>query len=71
MHKWHSNTPSLQSFNKKSESELTYAHGKFKNRADLTKISGVPWNKIRDNLSIVVVPEVNENLITKRKLYYI
>ena len=33
--------------------------------ADLTKTLGVPWNKNRDNLSIVI-PEFNKKLITKR-----
>ena len=63
LHKWHSNIPSLQSSNTKSESELTYAKEKLKN----TKILGVPWDKNRDNLSIVV-PEFNEKLITKRNV---
>ena len=31
LHKWHSNIPSLQSSNIKSESELTYAKEQFKN----------------------------------------
>ena len=65
LHKWHSNIASLQSSNTKSESEFTYAKEKFKNIADLAKIIGVPWDKNRDNLSIVV-PELNEKLITKR-----
>ena len=65
LHKWHSNIQSLQSSNTKSESELIYAKEKFKNTADLTKILGVPWDKNRDNLYIVV-PEFNEKLITKR-----
>ena len=63
LHKWHSNIPSLQSSNTKSESELTYAKEKLKG----TKILGVPWDKNRDNLSIVV-PEFNEKLITKRNV---
>ena len=67
LHKWHSNIPSLQSSNTKSESELAYATEKFKNTTDLTKILGVPWDKNRDNLSIVV-PEFNEKLITKRNV---
>ena len=67
LHKWHSNIPSWQSSNTKSENELTYAREKFKNTADLTKIFGVPWNKNRESLSIVV-PEFNEELITKRNV---
>ena len=35
--------------------------------ADLIKILGVPWDKNRDNLSIVIL-EFNEKLITKRKV---
>ena len=62
----HSNIPPLQSSNTKSESELTYAKEKFKT-ADLTKILGVPWDKNRGNLSLVV-PEFNEKLITKRNV---
>ena len=62
---WHSNIPSLQTSNTKSESELTYSKEKFKNTADLTEILGVPWDKNRDNLYIVV-PEYNKKLITKR-----
>ena len=68
LHKWHSNIASLQSSNTKSESELTYAKEKFKNTADLTKILGVPWDKNRDNWSIVV-PEFNEKLIIKRNVF--
>ena len=64
LHKWHSNIPSLQTSNTKSESELTYAKEKFKNAADLTKILRVPWDKNRDNLSIAVP----EKLITKRNV---
>ena len=67
LHKSHSNVPSLQFSNTKSEIELTYAKEKFKNTADLTKILGVPWDKNRDNLSIVV-PEFNEKLIIKRNV---
>ena len=67
LHKSHSNIPSLQSSNIKSESELTYAKEKFKNTADLTIILGVPWDKNRDNFSIVV-PEFNEKLKTKRNV---
>ena len=59
--------PSLQSSNTNSESELTYAKEKLKNTTDLTKILGVPWNKNRDNLP-VVVPEFNRKLITKRNV---
>ena len=40
LHQSHSNVPSLQFSNTKSESELTYAKEKFKNTADLTKILG-------------------------------
>ena len=67
LHKRHSNIPSLQSSNIKSESEFTYAKEKFKNTADLTKILGEPRDKNRDNLSIVV-PEFNEKFITKRNV---
>ena len=59
LRKWHSNILSLQSSNAKSESGLNYAKEKIKNTADLTKIIGVPWDKNRDNLS-VVIPEFNE-----------
>ena len=52
LHKWHSNIPSLQSSNTKSESELTYAKQRFKKTADLKTIFRVPWAKNRDNLSI-------------------
>ena len=37
LHKWHSNIPTLQSSNTKSESELTYGKEKFKNTAVLQK----------------------------------
>ena len=67
LHKWHSNIPSLQSSNIKSESELTYAKEKFKNTDNLTKILRVHWDKNRDNLSVGVL-EFNEKLITKRKV---
>ena len=67
LHKWHSNIPSSQSSNTKSENELTYAKEKFKNKVDLTKILGVPWDKNLDNLP-VAVPELNEKLITKRNI---
>ena len=67
LHKWHSDIPLLQSSNTKSESELAYAKEKFKNTTDLTNILGVPCDKNRDNLSIVV-PEFNEKLITKRNV---
>ena len=59
LRKWHSNILSLQSSNEKSERGLTYAKEKIKNTADLTKIIGVPLDKNRDNLS-VVIPEFNE-----------
>ena len=59
LRKWHSNILSLQSSNAKSESGLTYAKEKIKNTADLTEIIGVPWDKNRDNLP-VVIPEFNE-----------
>ena len=52
LHKWHSNIPSLQSSNTKSESELTYAKQRFKKTADLKTIFRVPWAENRDNLSI-------------------
>ena len=67
LHKWHSNIPSLQSSNTKSESELTYAKEKFKKSTNLTKIVGVPWVKIGDNLSHVV-SEFDEKLATKRNV---
>ena len=38
-----------------------------KNTADLTKVLRIPWDKNRDNLS-VVVPEFNQKLITKRNV---
>ena len=62
---WHSNIPSLQTSNTKSESEFTYSKEKFKNTADLKKILGVPWDKNRDNL-FIVIPEFNKKMITKR-----
>ena len=62
---WHSNIPSLQTSDTKSESELTYSKEKFKNTADLKKILGVPWDKNRDNL-FIVIPEFNKKMITKR-----
>ena len=55
LHKWQPNIPSLQPSIIKSESKLTYVKEKFKNTADLTKILGVPWDKIRDNLSVCVM----------------
>ena len=67
LHKWHSNIPSSRSSNTKSESELTYAKEKLKNKVDLTKILVVPWDKNLDNLP-VAVPELNEKLITKRNI---
>ena len=67
LHKWHPNIRSLQSPNIKSESDLTYTKEKFKNTADLPKILVVPWDKNYDNL-FVVVPEINEKLITKRNV---
>ena len=67
LHMWHSSITLLQSSNTKSQSELTYTKETIKNIADLTKILGVPWDKNRNNLS-VVVPEFNEKLITKRNV---
>ena len=67
LHEWHSDIPSLQSSNTKSESELTYAKEKFKKSTNLTKIVGVPWVKIGDNLSHVV-SEFDEKLTTKRNV---
>ena len=67
LHEWHSDIPSLQSSNKKSESELTFAKEKFKKSTNLTKILGVPWVKIGDNLSHVV-SEFGEKLTTKRNV---
>ena len=40
LHKWHSNIPSLQSSNTKSESELTYAKEKLKNSRFYKNIRG-------------------------------
>ena len=40
LHKWHSNIPSLQSSNTKSESELTYAKEKLKKQPILQKYYG-------------------------------
>ena len=67
LHERHSDIRPLRSSNRKSESELTYAKEKFKKSANLTKILGVPWVKIGDNLSHVV-PEFDEKLTTKRNV---
>ena len=67
LHERHSDIRPLRSSNRKSESELTYAKEKFKNSANLTKILGVPWVKIGDNLSHVV-SEFDEKLTTKRNV---
>ena len=57
----------MQYSNTKSESEINHTKEKFKSTADLTKILGVPWEKNRGNL-LVVVPEFKEKLITKRNV---
>ena len=67
LHERHSDIRPLRSSNRKSESELTYAKEKFKKSANLTKILGVPWVKIGDNLSHVV-SEFDEKLTTKRNV---
>ena len=67
LHEWHSDIPSLQSSNTKSEGELTYAKEKFKKSTNLTKIVGVSWVKIGDILSHVV-SEFDEKLTTKRNV---
>ena len=67
LHERHSDIRPLRSSNRKSESQLTYAKEKFKKSANLTKILGVPWVKIGDNLSHVV-SEFDEKLTTKRNV---
>ena len=61
LHRWHSNIPSLQSSNIKSERKLTYIK---ETQPILQKILGLLWDKNRDNLS-VVVPEFNQTFIIK------
>ena len=67
LHERRSDIRPLRSSNRKSESELTYVKEKFKKSANLTKILGVPWVKIGDNLSHVV-SEFDEKLTTKRNV---
>ena len=54
LHKWHSNIPFLENTKTTTSSELTYANQMFQTSSNENKISGVPWNKLTDKLSISI-----------------
>lgn len=70
LHKWHSNVEQLNSVEKVTEGEETYAKSLVGNRGNReTKILGTLWNKARDTLSIDFKTCLKEDKpLTKRKM---
>ena len=70
LHKWHSNVEQLNSVEKVTEGEETYAKSLVGNRGNKeTKILGTLWNKAHDTLSIDFKTCLKENKpLTKRKM---
>ena len=69
LHKWHSNTPELETAPPSAEdtSEATYAKQQLgTTRATISRMFGLPWNKERDTVNVEVPPEIAK--LTKREI---
>ena len=77
LHKWHSNTPELEEPQPIDDETLlskassTYANLVVGTHSQETKITGVPWNKAEDTISVGFIKPLgtmSDDPLTKRKM---
>ena len=66
LHKWHSNVPDLEENEEPRPSVQSYAKDQLGVKPGETKMLGLPWNKVKDTLSVVIPEKVAA--ITKREI---
>ena len=64
LHKWHSNVPELESDHVEHQAGETYAKEQLQPKESITSILGVPWNKTKDSISVIM--PTKDTPITKR-----